>query len=170
MVFSYEFLIVIATKFSTQRDDCAAMACAKFEVLINQSQLQENIRRNELRATTPSNMPQLSDWHKIQCINTMDPDCPYHHGQRTEAMMILIFTRGQFCLGIVVACVCLCVRVCVCVCQSRVCPRYKSSAVQARITKFGSEVQNALVKIPVVWGRFTWTTKVLPLKLIAMTT
>ena len=45
-----------------------------------------------------------------------------------------IFTRGQFWLsGIVVACVCVCVR------QSWACP-CDNSTVQARITKFGSEM------------------------------
>ena len=68
----------------------------------------------------------------------------------------LIFTRGRFWpSGIVVACVCVCVclYVCLSVCQSRVCPRDNSSPVQARITKFGAQMQNTLVKILIVlWG------------------
>ena len=31
------------------------------------------------------------------------------------------------------------------------CPHYNSSPIQARITKFGPDVQNTLVKIPIVW-------------------
>ena len=50
----------------------------------------------------------------------------------------LIFTRGQFWpSGIVIACVCVSVRVSVCVYQSLACPHDNSSAVHARITKFG---------------------------------
>ena len=71
-----------------------------------------------------------------------------------------IFTRGQFWpSGIVVACVCVCVclSVCLCVCQSRVCPRDNSSPVQARITKFGAQMQNTLVKVLIVlWGDRPW--------------
>ena len=50
-----------------------------------------------------------------------------------------IFTQGLFWpSGIVIACVCVSVRVsCVCVYQSLACPHDNSSAVQARITKFG---------------------------------
>ena len=59
----------------------------------------------------------------------------------------LFFTRGQFWPpGIVVACVC------VCVYHSLACPHDNSSPVQARITKFGPEKQNTLVKIPIVFG------------------
>ena len=58
-------------------------------------------------------------------------------------------TRGQFWPpGIVVACVC----VCVCVYQSLACPDGNSWPVQARITKFGPEKQNTLVKFPIVLG------------------
>ena len=60
---------------------------------------------------------------------------------------LMIFTRGQFWPpGIVVACVC------VCVYQSLACPHDNSSPVQARITKFGPEKQNTLVKFPIVLG------------------
>ena len=52
-------------------------------------------------------------------------------------------------------CVCLCVR------QSWACPSDNSSTVQARITKFGPEKQNTLVKIPIVFlGQLTLTFKV----------
>ena len=62
-----------------------------------------------------------------------------------------IFTRGQFWpSGIVIAHVC--VFVSVCVYQSLACPHDNASAVQARITKFESQVQNALVKIPIILG------------------
>ena len=62
-----------------------------------------------------------------------------------------IFTRGQFWpSGIVIACVC--VSVCPCVYQSLACPHDNSSAGQARITKFGSEIQSTLVKMPIVFG------------------
>ena len=77
----------------------------------------------------------------------------------------LFFTRGQLWpSGIVVACVCLCVCACVCVRQSSVCPDDNLSPAQATITKFGPEVQNTLIKIPIVFGvqqpwpsRSNWT-------------
>ena len=59
----------------------------------------------------------------------------------------LIFTRGQFWpTGIVVACVCSCGR------QSRACPRDNLWLDPARITKFELDMQNILVKIPIVLG------------------
>ena len=61
--------------------------------------------------------------------------------------MIAIFTRGQFWpSGIVVACVCPCGR------QSRACPCDNLSLVLTRITKFEPDMQNILVKIPIVFG------------------
>ena len=42
--------------------------------------------------------------------------------------------------------------VCVCVYQSRACPHDNSSPIQARITKFGPEMQNTLVWVPIVFG------------------
>ena len=45
-----------------------------------------------------------------------------------------------------------CVCVCVCVHQSSVCLDDNLSPAQATITKFGPEVQNTLVKIPIVFG------------------
>ena len=65
--------------------------------------------------------------------------------------LFLLFTRGQFWPpGIVIACVC--VRVCDSVCQSRACPRDNSGPVQARIAKFGPNMENILVKVPIVLG------------------
>ena len=55
---------------------------------------------------------------------------------------------------------CVCVSVCLCVRQSRACPSDNSSTVQARITKFGPEKQNSLVKIPIVfWGNWPWPSR-----------
>ena len=63
----------------------------------------------------------------------------------------MIFTREQFWpSGIDVACVCLCLSVSVGVCQRRACPRDSSSLVQAGITKIGPEVQNNMVKVPII--------------------
>ena len=42
--------------------------------------------------------------------------------------------------------------VCVCVNQSRACPDDNSSPIQARIAKFGPEMQNTLVWVPIVLG------------------
>ena len=62
-------------------------------------------------------------------------------------------TRGQFWpLGIVIACVYGSVCPCVCVYQSRACPHDNSSPIQAQITKFGPEMQNTLVWVPIVFG------------------
>ena len=47
-------------------------------------------------------------------------------------------------------CVCPCVRVCVY--QSLACPHNNSSAVQTRITKFGSKKQTTLVKVLIDFG------------------
>ena len=56
--------------------------------------------------------------------------------------------------GIVIAstCVSMCVPICLCVYQSWACPHANLSPVQARITKFGPEVQNPLIKNPNVLG------------------
>ena len=49
---------------------------------------------------------------------------------------------------------------CVCVYQSLACPHDNSSPVQARITKFGPEKQNTLVKIPIVLGgKWPWRSR-----------
>ena len=57
-----------------------------------------------------------------------------------------------------------CVCVCVCVRQSLDCPDDNLSPAQATITKIGPEVQNTLVKIPILFGvhwpwpsRSNWT-------------
>ena len=49
---------------------------------------------------------------------------------------------------------------CLCVRQSWACPSDNSSTVQARITKFGPEKQNTLVKIPIVFfGNWPWPSR-----------
>ena len=72
-----------------------------------------------------------------------------------------LFTLGQLWpSGIVIACVCLCVCMCVCVRQSSVCPDDNLSPAQATITKIGPEVQNTLVKIPIVFGvHWHWSSR-----------
>ena len=54
-------------------------------------------------------------------------------------------------------CLCLCVHVSV---RHQVCPRDISWTVQARITKFDTEMQNKLLKIPiVVWDIWPWPSR-----------
>ena len=60
-----------------------------------------------------------------------------------------IFSRSRFWPS-GIACVCVSVRVCAY--QSLACPHDNSSAVQARVTKFGTEVQNTLVIISMTLG------------------
>ena len=69
-----------------------------------------------------------------------------------------VFTRGQFWpSGIVIA---LSVYLSVCVYQSLACPHDNLSAVQARITKFETQVKNTLVKIPITLkGDWLWTSR-----------
>ena len=58
------------------------------------------------------------------------------------------------------ASVCVCLSVCLSVCQSRVCPRDNSSPVQVRISKFEAQMQNTLVKVPIVlWGDPPWPSR-----------
>ena len=46
------------------------------------------------------------------------------------------------------------------VCQSHACPRDNSRPVQARITKFGTKMQNTLVKVPIVlWNDRPWPSR-----------
>ena len=55
---------------------------------------------------------------------------------------------------------CRCLCLCVCVYQSLACLHDNSSPVQARITKFGPEKQNTLVKIPIVLrGNWPWPSR-----------
>ena len=57
---------------------------------------------------------------------------------------------------------CRCLRVCVRVSvrQSSACPCNNSSTVQARITKFGPEMEKTLVKIPIIlWDDWPWTSR-----------
>ena len=50
-----------------------------------------------------------------------------------------------------------CVSVCLSVCQSLVCPSDNSGHVSARITKFGPNMQNTLVRVPIVlWTDRPW--------------
>ena len=85
------------------------------------------------------------------CVVTQTPMGTNSGTRSRKRKFPLLFTRGQFWPpGIVVACVCVCV--CVCVYQSLACPDDNSSPVQARITKFGPEKQNTLVKFPIVLG------------------
>ena len=56
--------------------------------------------------------------------------------------------------------VCLCVSVCLSVCQSLACPHDNSGPVQVRITIFGPNMQNTVVKIPIVlWSDRPWTSR-----------
>ena len=70
----------------------------------------------------------------------------------------IIFTRGQFWpSGIVVACVCVCVSVCLSVCLCVNHEFVRAITLQARITKFGAQMQNTLVKVAIVlWGDRPW--------------
>ena len=79
-----------------------------------------------------------------------------------------LITQGWFWpSGIVIACICLSVgvRVSMCVCVhvstlSRTFLHHNSSSIQARITKFGLEVQNTLVKITTVLrGGWPWLSR-----------
>ena len=62
--------------------------------------------------------------------------------------------KASFGLRVLSSPACVCVSVCVCesVCQSLACLCNNSGPVQARITKFGSKMQNTLVKVPIVLG------------------
>ena len=74
----------------------------------------------------------------------------YGNSYELSQVMHLAFTRCHFWpQGTVVACV----RVCVCVPRhSRACPRNNLCPVQSKLTKFGPEEQNTLVKIAIVLG------------------
>ena len=53
-----------------------------------------------------------------------------------------------------------CVCVCLSVCQSLACPRDNSGPIQARITKFGPNMQKTLVKVPIVlWTNQPWPSR-----------
>ena len=75
--------------------------------------------------------------------------------QKHPAQFNYFFTRGQFWpSGIVVACVCPCGR------QSRACLCDNLSLVLTRITKFEPDMQNILVKIPIVfWVDWPWPSR-----------
>ena len=72
-----------------------------------------------------------------------------HLGMLRSHLETWFFTRGLRVLSSP-ASVCVCVCVCLSVCQSRVCQRDNSSPVQARITKFGVQMQKTLVNVPIV--------------------
>ena len=59
-------------------------------------------------------------------------------------------------------------------CEFEVCPHDNSSPIQTGITKFGAEVQNALLEIPILYSEVITTTvnRIQPLEwmIIAMTT
>ena len=57
-------------------------------------------------------------------------------------------------------CLPVCPCVCVCVCQSHACPHDNSSAVQVRVSKFGSQVQSTLVTdFYTFWGGRPWPSR-----------
>ena len=123
-----------------------------------------------LRASPCSPSPLISHLCWKQPLSIVLPAQLLRHQQLSASQLwcqmgqqaCLIFTRGQFWpSGIVIACVCGSVCPCVYVYQSRACPHDNSSLIQARITKFGPEMQNTLVlgdDRP--WpsrSNFTWT-------------
>ena len=79
---------------------------------------------------------------RLSIPTSPDPSGRFDPGQQRNK----VFTPGQFWpSGIVIGCVCGSVCSCVCVFQSRACPHDNSSLIQARIIKFGPEMQNTLV-------------------------
>ena len=91
---------------------------------------------------------------RSQLSNPSDLPCSFLMTLPDQSDLVtMLFTRGQFWpSGIVITCVCGSVCVCMCVYQSRACPLDNSSSSQARITKFGPEMQNTLVWVPIVFG------------------
>ena len=96
------------------------------------------------------NMSENDTLFKI-CASNLALVCSYWYISR----YFVFFTRGQFWpSGIVVVCVCPCGR------QSRACPRDNLWLVSARITKFEPDMQNILVKTPIVFGiDWPWPSK-----------
>ena len=75
-------------------------------------------------------------------------------------VVVFFLPEASFGLRVLSLPACVCVSVCLFVRQSWACPSDNSSTVQARITKFGPEKQNTLVKIPVVfWGNWPWPSR-----------
>ena len=79
--------------------------------------------------------------------------------QNTKMFFNVFYPRPVLAFGY-----CRCLRVCVCVRvsvrQSSACPCNNSSTVQARITKFGPEMEKTLVKIPIIlWDDWPWTSR-----------
>ena len=75
-------------------------------------------------------------------------------------LKVYFLPEASFGLRVLSLPACVCVSVCLCVRQSWACPSDNSSTVQARITKFGREKQNTLVKVPIVfWGNWPWPSR-----------
>ena len=97
----------------------------------------------------------ISKLYSVACVATF---CRWRHKiTKTEMpfwrdfrhwLLQFFVARGHFWPSGIVACVCVCVCLGVCpsVCQSRACLRDNSWPVLARVTKFGPNVQNILVK------------------------
>ena len=81
-----------------------------------------------------------------------------HEGQLKDYQILIIFGLIYYPRPVLAFGYChrlrlwVCVSVFVCVYQSRACPHDNSSPIQARITKFGPEMQNTLVWVPIVFG------------------
>ena len=80
-------------------------------------------------------------------LGLLDSNC-CHHNKAAGPFIKHFLPEASFGLRVLS----LPVSVCVCVYQSLACPDDNSSPVQARITKFGPEKQNTLVKFPIVLG------------------
>ena len=79
---------------------------------------------------------------------------------KVDSLPDFLLPEASFGLRVLSLPACVCVCVCLCVRQSWACPSDNSSTVQARITKFGPEKQNTLVKIPIVfWGNWSWPSR-----------
>ena len=75
--------------------------------------------------------------------------CWFKLGLDTNSCNLVFYPRPVLAIGY---CHRLHLWVCVCVYQSRACPLDNSSPSLARITKFGPEMQNTLVWVPIVFG------------------
>ena len=103
----------------------------------------------------PNNSPMIGSlwdvylWVKISYLISTFYDC------FVVCMQNYVITRGHFWPSdIVIACICLsmCLYFWVSMCQQWTCQHDNSSPIQVRINKFGTEVQNTKVKIPIVLG------------------
>ena len=87
---------------------------------------------------------------------------PFNGAYAIDVVSSLFLPEASFGLRVLSlpACVCVCVCVRVSVRQSSACPCNNSSTVQARITKFGPEMEKTLVKIPIIlWDDWPWTSR-----------